>query len=361
MSHILQNVKLSPLTNFNVGGPAQTYLKIKSSQDFKTQLKKQALKPLYCLGAGSNVLISDSGLPGLTLHFEGGKIDYEPSSSLVIADAGVIWDELVLFSLKHKLWGIELMSGIPGTVGGAVAININAYGQALSDCLSWVEVYYPETNKVIKVNSEPGMWGYKQSPFSRDKAVILKAGLQLSRQKREQLAYAKALDYAQKHGLNPQTLPGRRQIILGARSEAGALLDDTPEGSAKTCGSFFRNPLIKADQVARIIAYEETNIKQAELLKMNRLHGGDAQRVSAAHVLLAAGFKRGQTFGKVRLHPRHVLKIENHLDAKAGEIYEVGRIIQTTVKIKLGIDLEFEVVALGDFENKGEKTKDAGR
>ena len=83
---------------------------------------------------------------------------------------------------------------------------------------------------------------------------------------------------------------------------------------------------------------------------MNQIHGGLSNRISAAHVLLAAGYDRGQVFNKVRLHPHHVLKIENYKSASASDIYKVGRSIQKNVKVKLGINLEFEISLLGYFE-----------
>ncbi len=100
----------------------------------------------------------------------------------------------------------------------------------------------------------------------------------------------------------------------------------------------------------RLISYDETAFSEKDLLMMSKLQDKNNSRVSAAHVLLAAGFERGQVFGRVRLHPNHVLKIENYAQASAQEIYDVARLIQTTVKMKLDINLDFEVQLLGSFE-----------
>lgn len=352
MSQILQNVDLAPLTNFKVGGWAENYLRLDSASKLKEVIKdRPSLKPCWFLGSGTNVLISDQGLNGLTLHFQGGQIIYQDKKDLIIADSGVSWDELVLFTLKHQLWGIELMSGIPGTVGGAVAININAYGQSLVESLKWVEIYDLDENKFKKVITNQRVWGYKKSPFMQKNIVIIRAAFQLAKSSTVELSYETALNYARTHSLDHKDLLARRQIILGTRSLVGSLLNDTPIGRAKTCGSFFKNPLVKVSQIKKLIAHDETNLSEEALLKMNLLHGGTKSRVSAAHVLLAAGFKRGQTFNKVRLHPDHVLKIENYQKASAQEIYDTARLIQATVKMKLEIDLEFEVSLLGKFKN----------
>ena len=346
---IKQNVRLAPLTSFQVGGLAENFITITSSQVFKDyQAQISSFKTCWLLGSGSNLLITDQDLPGLTLHFQTGKIK-QVAADLIIADSGVNWDKLVRFSLSKKLSGIELMSGIPGTVGGAVAININAYGQSLTDVLKWVEIYdfNSQTIKILHFRAKD--WGYKQSPLANGSAIILRAALQFKQKQLSQLRYPTALKYAQLHHLKTNNLKERRQIIMGTRAEAGSLLNRTASGLAKTCGSFFKNPLVKAQQLQNLLKFDETQFSTQKLKTMNRLHGGQTNRVSAAHVLLAAGFYRGQSFGRVRLHPSHVLKIENYQKASALEIYQVAKMIQATVKMKLDIDLEFEVSLLGDF------------
>lgn len=350
MKTIQPHVDLAPMTSFKVGGLAEAFIKIKNVQDFERQLPKIArFKPLWLLGEGSNVLISDKGLPGLTLKFEGGEITYSPEDNLLIADSGVLWDDLVVDSIQRQLWGIELMSGIPGTVGGAAAININAYGQALSDSLRWVKIYNLQKGVVEKLPFQANQWSYKRSPYADGKAVILQIALKLSDKITCPIAYPTALQYAQEINLDPSELDSRRQIIIGTRGRAGSLLNETPVGRAKTCGSFFKNPLVGQSRLSEILQFDETGFKRQHLETMNRLHGGASNRLSAAHVLLAAGFYRGQTFGSVRLHPDHVLKIENYRHASASEIYQVARSIQSTVKMKLGINLEFEVSLMGEF------------
>ena len=84
---------------------------------------------------------------------------------------------------------------------------------------------------------------------------------------------------------------------------------------------------------------------------MNQVHGGDEQRVSAAHVMLASGFSRGQQWGNVKLNDQNLLKIEALNGATAQEIYDVALHVQTTCKEKLGISLETEARILGDFSH----------
>ena len=241
------------------------------------------------------------------------------------------------------------MSGIPGGVGAAVYININAYGQAVADSIDWIEVLDTSSGQVSRLTPEPDSWGYKQSYFQNKPLIILRAAFKLSAGPTTELSYQAALDEARLMGLDASQLTGRRQIILAARDRAGALISDKQAERTKTAGSFFRNPLVNRQQAEQIVQFDESDRTRTQIKAMNKLHGGSVRRVSAAHVLLAAGFKRAQRWGQVRLHPDHVLKIENIGRAQAQDIYDVARNIQQTVKQKLAIELEAEVEILGEF------------
>ena len=107
--------------------------------------------------------------------------------------------------------------------------------------------------------------------------------------------------------------------------------------------------MVTTEQATELAKYDESGKALARILDQNKIHGGSSHRASAAHVLLAAGFKRGQTWGHVRLHPQHVLKIETLPGATATEVYEVVREIVDTVQQRLNITLAPEVRFLGKF------------
>lgn len=350
---IIKNQDLSLLTSFQTGGPAETFIVIEQTNDLREVLTDYK-KPLWLLGSGANTLISDHGLPGTTLQFRNDKIEIseEADGALCIADAGVDWDAFVQATIAHGLWGLEFTSGIPGTVGAAVVGNIAAYGQAVSDRLAWVEVVSttgdPTITECLKT-PELGL-KYRYSDFQNAKLgdrVIVRAAFQLSTKPTGDLAYASAQKAASDLGLSTDTLAHRRTIIMEARKRAGSLIE--PGNTHKTAGSFFRNPHVSKAQAEQIIAHEENNISMEQIMGQNSAHSGDAYRVSAAHVLLAAGFKRGQAWGPVRLHPDHILKLENTGGATSQQIYDVAQEIIGTVKEKLHIDLEAEVRFLGEF------------
>jgi UDP-N-acetylmuramate dehydrogenase len=345
---ILNNEPLAPLTSFGAGGPAEKLITIESSTEIDQALNEvEPAKPVWPMGYGTNVLISDEGLSGTTLLFRNDKI--EAAKGLVIADAGVWWDDLVQYSIERNLWGLELMSGIPGSVGAGVFINITAYGQALADQLEWVEAVNDQ-GQLQRLNAKELAWGYKQSIFqsSHKNWVIVRAAFSLKHQATHGLTYQSALDAAQDLGIDIETLADRRKIIMEARARAGSLFS-FKQGEAKTVGSFFRNPFVTPEQAELVMSFDETGKTKDQIAKMNAVHGGDNLRVSAAHVLLAAGFKRGQEWGPVRLHPKNLLKIENARGATAQQIYDVAQEIMKTVQDRLGIKLEPEAQLLGGF------------
>lgn len=345
-----QNVPLGPLTSLGTGGAAEQLYTCSSTTELQSVLAKLVSAP-WILGYGSNALVSDHGLPGVTVLIHSDNITLQ--EGLLITDAGAWWDDVVQEAIGRELWGLELMSAIPGGVGAAIVGNIAAYGQAVADTLAWVEVYDTATHELRRLRPEILQLSYRSSAFQTDEyknLVITRAAFMLQSQASHQLTYQSALDIATELGLNTDTLAGRRQTILETRKRAGSLWDyRRTDEYLQTAGSFFRNPLVSTEDAERIMAYDETG-KSTELLKkMNLVHGGDQKRVSAAHVLLAAGFTRGQTWGSVRLHPSHILKIENTGDATAQQIYDVAQEIIQTVKKNLGIDIVPEVRFLGDF------------
>lgn len=349
---ILKNEGLAAYTSFGTGGPAETLIKVEKTDEIIEALKASE-PPIWFLGSGANVLISDEGLPGATLHLDTHDIEFkeQDGTTVVIADAGVEWDQLVRESIERGKWGFERTSGIPGSVGAAVVGNIAAYGQAVSDTLMWIEainVSDRHMDHVCLSADELGL-GYRTSDFQTPTLkdyIVVRAAFKLENKPRE-LEYASALKVADEKGWNPENLNERRDIIMEARRRAGSLLDK--KTNAKTAGSFFKNPDVTPEQAERIMSFEENAVSQKDIKSQNKIHGGKTTRVSAAHVLLAAGFKRGQSWGPVRLHPEHVLKIENTGDATSQQIYDVAQEIIQTVKEKLGVDLVPEVRTLGKF------------
>lgn len=348
--NIQNNVSLAKYTSLKVGGPAEQLIEIDDSTSLNEVLQAHSSEKITILGSGTNTLISDDGLPGLVVVNNTGNMELIDDVTIRV-DSGADWDELVLFSISHGLYGLEFMSGIPGTVGGAVVGNIAAYGQKVADSLNEIDVHDTAARTLQTINNSELSFSYRSSNLQESKnktKVILSATFKLSKEPTSHLEYESALKVAAEMRVVPHSLEDRRKIIMETRKRAGSLLDASHQEHA-TAGSFFRNPLVNEEQVEKIVSFEEAGISKEKLLRQNILHSGDSTRVSAAHVLLAAGFKRGQAWGNVRLHPDHILKIENTGGAKAQDIYDVVELIVGSVKSKLGIELQPEVRFLGSF------------
>jgi UDP-N-acetylmuramate dehydrogenase len=349
---ILTNQSLAKYTSLGVGGNAEKLIIAENYNDILSTLESQDFvigEDLWVLGFGSNSLISDKGLPGTTVLYRGGKI--ERNGSKIVVDGGVWWDDLVKYSVQNELWGLELTTEIPGNVSGAIHGNIAAYGQQVSDTLNSVEVYDLQQKITLTLKKDDISFSYRASSLQQNPHyIILRATFDLSSSPLHELRYNSALVVAEELAKDPNNLQDRRVIITETRRRAGSIFHPDDPTSEHTAGSFFKNPLVTKDQAINLAKYDETGKTLERIQEQSKIHGGDAQRASAAHVLLAAGFNRGQTWGAVRLHPSHVLKLENTGGAKAQDIKNVADLITSTVKEKLEIKLESEVKQLGQFD-----------
>ena len=225
-----ENVPLAPLTTFCIGGPARHFARVQNIKEIVRALsfaKEKALKVLI-LGGGSNVLISDAGFDGLVIKIE--MTGVERDGETLIAEAGENWDALVERAVQEGLWGIENLSGIPGTVGAAPIQNIGAYGSEIKDTLAWVEAFDTQSGQVVRLqNSECG-FGYRTSRFKKESSrfVVLRAAFKLNKNGAPNASYK---DLA---GISRSNLDEIRAKVLAIR--AGKFPDLQKEGTA---GSFF--------------------------------------------------------------------------------------------------------------------------
>lgn len=344
----LSNEILAPYTSLKVGGPAETLI-IAESYDDAVKAFSNAKPPITIMGYGANCLISDKGLPGTTIMLHGGSINVE--DKILIADAGIWWDTVVQTAIQHGLWGLELMSEIPSSVGNAVIGNIAAYGQQTSDTLIWIDIFDSHSRQIKRLNKDEITFGYRESSLQKSpEIIVLRAAFQLSLSRTTELKYDSAIAIAEELGLDHNTLAHCRDIIIETRRRAGSIWHPDEPTQLHTAGSFFKNPLVSEVQAKDLARFDETGATLERVINQSKIHGGSSQRASAAHVLLAAGFRRGQRWNKVELHPSHILKLATLDGATAQEVYDVSQEIVSTVKSKLDIDLEPEVKFIGDFQ-----------
>ncbi len=333
---IEENVKLAPLTTFRIGGRARFFIKIKKEDELRNafEFTKSKKLPIFVLGGGSNVLISDKGFPGVVIQLQNKKIVFSSlkKSCLVKADAGVIWDDLVEKTVKRNLQGIECLSGIPGTVGAAPVQNIGAYGQELKDVFVSLKAFDTKKEKFVIMNKKDCKFSYRQSVFKKENArfVIINITLKLFKNKKPTLTYESLVNFLKEKGIKKPSLQDARKAVLMLRSQR--LEDYQGHGNA---GSFFKNPVVSKKFFLSLkekypdIPFFFTEDKKVKLF--------------AGWLIEQAGWK-GKVYGNVGVSDKNALVLLNRNGkGKAREVKRLANLIQKDVKKKFGVILEPEV------------------
>lgn len=335
---ILENVPLAPCTTFVIGGPAR-YLAL--AQDDKEVCEAFAFAkahslPVFILGGGSNLLVDDTGYAGLVIKIELKGIDIEegaePDTKVVSAAAGEGWDELVERACAEGWWGLENLSGIPGTVGGAVVQNIGAYGAALSETVAWVEALDTATGAVKRLSNAECAFGYRDSIFKHNpQLVVLRAAFALSTKPRPNTTYKDLAKLFTDPAVDIQAV---RTAVLAIRK--GKFPDLALEGTA---GSFFKNPILpKVEADALKATYPEM-----PLFTMPETSG---VKVPLAWLLDNVLNLKGASVGGARLFERQPLVIAAKRNTQSNDVKALAEKIKKEVKEKLKINIEEEVKIL---------------
>ncbi len=168
---ILRNVALAPLTTLGIGGPARYFVDVRSAEDAREAVlwAREYGHPLFILGGGSNLVVSDEGWPGLVARMAIEGVERGPSKdeTLYDAGAGTGWDELVERAVADGCAGVECLSGIPGTVGGTPVQNVGAYGQDVSATIRRVEALDLESLEFVSLENGDCGFCYRGSRFNR--------------------------------------------------------------------------------------------------------------------------------------------------------------------------------------------------
>lgn len=357
-----EHVPLAPLTTFGVGGEARFFAEARSAEDVEEALEFVRLRelPLFILGGGSNIVVADGGFDGLVLAMRIPGISAERSGdrTLVTVGAGVVWDDFVVWAMKRGLAGLECLSGVPGTVGGAVVANLGAYGAQCSDTFAYAEAADTrgEASGLKTFKKEQCDFSYHDSMFARaaGRYVVVRAVFSLSADPATEPSYRDnrfdmatlAADLGR-----PPTQWDVRDAVLAMREEKGSLM---MEGrlSYKSAGSFFHMPFVPPEQYERIRA--QARLIDAE--KEERLHPwawkqpDGTYKVAPGFLLEYTEFKKGYVRAGAGISPRHTLSIINAGGARAADIAALARDMQNAVERLFGVRLEREVDYIGSVE-----------
>src|SRR5579862_7609448 len=194
---ITENVPLAPLTTLNVGGPARFFVEANTIAEVTEAVAFSQSKklPLFVLGGGSNVVISDAGWPGLVLKIGITGINHRHGHDEVVfeAGAGEDWDKFVGMVVAHNIAGLECLSGIPGLVGGTPVQNVGAYGQEVANTIESVLALDLRDGQIHELCNEACGFRYRASIFNtteRGRYIILQVNYVLKHGGEAHIAYA---------------------------------------------------------------------------------------------------------------------------------------------------------------------------
>ncbi len=281
------DVPLRRYTAWKIGGPADALLEPKSTEELIEAVEKAREHgvPVTVLGGGTNVLVLDGGVRGLTIRLAKALTSVEVLGTSVTADAGVLYPVLANTTAARGLAGLEFATGIPGTVGGAVYMNAGAYGSETRKVLVWADVF--RDGDVVRMRNGELDLSYRHSALHENPDwIVLRA------------------NYALSPG-DPEELKARIKEFRAQR------MNGSP--NKPSCGSTFKRP--ENDFPGRVIE--------------------------------AAGLK-GTRVGQLEVSPVHANYLVNHGGGTASEALKLIELVREKVRERLGIELEQEVRVIGE-------------
>lgn len=290
---IQNNIPLSDKNWFATGGNAAYFCQPEREQDFVQAIQfAQAEKlDIFLLGEGANILISDEGFDGLVIRPAIKEMVIDQQANTVTAGAGVSLPALIDFCLENQLIGLEEFSGIPGSVGGAVYINIHYFQFLLNQFLLKARVVDRLTGELFDVDPTWFNFGYNQSKLLAKEHYLVSATFVLKRVDQLGAAYAK----------------GRRDEIIRHRAQRYP--------RSNTCGSFFRN--FHLDEIPFEIQGKKVPF--------------------VAYYLDKIGVKGALSVGRAVVSYQHANMLVTQEGAMTADVIGVARTMQSLVKEQYGL------------------------
>lgn len=288
---IKSQVSLAPLTSFRVGGPAEWYVAPKNFAEIQASFQWASTENLTVtmLGAGSNLLISDEGLPGLVINSKYLRhTHFDAETGLLTVGAGESIPRLAWQVARMGWQGLEWSVGIPGSVGGAVVMNAGAQGSCVADILVSAEILTMQGESLV-LNKHDLSYSYRKSKLQGQPVIVTQATFQLQ------------------PGANPEQ-------VMNTTTENFEKRRTSQPYHLPSCGSVFRNPGPK----------------------------------TAGWLIEESGLK-GYQIGMAQVAHRHANFILNCGGAKANDIFRLIYHVQEQVEQRWSLLLEPEVKIMGQF------------
>ncbi len=350
--HLEEDKPLAPFTTFGIGGPASWYVKATSEDEVAEAVEWAGERrlPLFVLGGGSNLLISDAGFSGLVLHIvlRGITVSEDADHRIYHAAAGEDWDAFVQRTVDENCAGIECLAGIPGTVGGTPVQNVGAYGQEVAPSIAGVRAYDTRTKSFTEFIAADCAFAYRRSRFNtsdRGRFILTRVSYRLTPNGPPTLRYAD-LHRTFPAGSTPSLAQVAAEVRRIRQFKGMLIVDGDPD--CRSAGSFFKNPIVTAEQCARIVS---PSGKEPPRFPAGSGQGNPSLiKIPAAWLIEQAGFSKGFALGPAAVSSRHTLALVNHGGATAADILALANHIATAVRERFGILLEREPVLVG-FEH----------
>lgn len=331
---LLHDADLGRLNSFGVPARAARMITIDANEAIDEALALvPAGEPRLVLGGGSNLLFTRD-FEGTILRvrtrgretLEGGR----PGEALVCAQAGESWSEFVRWALSERLYGLENLSLIPGTVDAAPIQNIGAYGVELEDFFLSLDAVDLASGERRTFDRDACRFAYRDSVFKRpggERWMILGVRLLLSRVPRPRFDYRDLREELERAAIAQPTPEDVARAVVAVRTRK--LPDPAQLGNA---GSFFKNPTLDAAQAGQLLEREPA---------IPHWPGEGGLKFSAAWMIEQCGFK-GAREGDAGVHRQHALVLVNHGRASGAQIWALATRIRESVERRFGVLLEAE-------------------
>lgn len=276
-------------TSFKIGGEADIIAEPKDIKELVELIRFLRNKNVifYILGNGTNILVSDKGIRGCVVHLGKNLSKIKVTGTKIEAEAGASMSDIAQIALKHKLQGFEALSGIPGSIGGAVAMNAGAYDKEIKDVVVSVNAIN-EQGRVVKLNKDTLDFSYRRSSIIEKKFIITTVTMNLQE--------------------------GDKKEIMANMERYAELRRNKQPLDWPSAGSTFKRPEGK---------YAALLIKDSNLM--------------------------GESVGDAEVSTKHAGFIINKGNARASDVYKLINIIKTDVKTYFNVDLELEIKLWGKF------------
>jgi UDP-N-acetylmuramate dehydrogenase len=335
---VAEDVPLAPLTTLRVGPVARRLITCTSTEQIVEVLR--SVDDALVLAGGSNIVLADD-LTDLTVVLLA-NTEITVEDNIVRAEAGAVWDDVVVTSLAHGLGGLECLSGIPGSAGATPVQNVGAYGAEVADTIWRVRLLDRGTGEDRWVAPQHLQFGYRTSILRHSPAaIVLEVEFALDAEGRSApLRYgelATALDAEPGSRADPTRV---REAVLSLRARKGMVLDDA-DHDTWSVGSFFTNPVVAPAEFDRLKGRVDGPVPNYP--------APNGVKLAAGWLVEHAGFDKGYPGdgSPARLSTKHALALTNRGHATTADVIALARTVRDGVRTTFGIELTPEPILIG--------------